>query len=107
MSEVIPLFPRYAFKTWTGIVLLDGPYLFLRAGIMSCVEVALRGQARYGKAAFLKLSVSLHEDYYYYYYFFCRGSKGFVSFSVRAARSCVFPVQVFRALPSPPRPGQP
>jgi len=32
--------------------LLDGPYLFLRAGVTSCVDGALRGQARYGKAAF-------------------------------------------------------
>jgi hypothetical protein len=64
MSEGVPLLPHYAFKTWTRTILLDGPYLFLRAGVISCVEVALRSQARYGKAAFLKLLVALHEDYY-------------------------------------------
>lgn len=45
--------------------LLDGPCLFLRAGVISCVEVALRGQARYGKAAFLKLLVALHGDFFF------------------------------------------
>ena len=62
--------------------LFDGICFYVRV-LTSCVEGPLRCQARYGKAASLKLSVSLHDDYYYYYYyyylFFCGSSKGFES----------------------------
>ena len=44
----------------------NGPCLVLRSGIVLCAEVAVCGQARYGREAFLKLSVSLHENYFFH-----------------------------------------
>jgi hypothetical protein len=71
----------------------NGPCLVLRSGIVLCAEVAVCGQARYGREAFLKLSVSLHENY-----FFHGAHKALVSLHVRAAQRCIFPVRVFSEL---------
>jgi hypothetical protein len=81
-------------------LLFDGPYFFLRAGVISCVEVKHVTEQQHSwscKLHFLKIII----------FFFYGASKGFVKFSCASCTKFRFPGTSVVSSLSRPRPGQP